>query len=744
MNRMQTRTRRCTHSVLKILPALVATALVFGCGAPTAEDPYAHERDMLQEIGIAFRLYANEHKEYYPPRSAEPGVFQPDMTEFAEYFSDTSEGRKLVDYITGQRGVDLCYLGHLVMDEEAGLTLLDHYAEEGAEAVRDRQTIPFDEEMPGRMRPRPIKGIVRMKEDLGRFFRREIGNPGAPGGGNIIPLLWEMPDSPNQNGGLVLYLDGHAQWRRYPGEFPMTQRFITRVRQMTAPGDAGVRRESQDTDTSTGAGIETQAGDAVAPTEEIAKAALIYVYPPRPWDIAESGPWDIRQCDRVPTVEVEGHNGYRILLRCTDIKYSEDVPSLRGLAQDKLAASGKYKWPVVEESHKEILLFPAKIENPLELKDRIPWADVQMQEDAEPFYLGCGRGYHWFGRMTVWTQAYLRRSFQLTDGQDLLELALRELGRAKDERARSSAFRLLAEAGERAIPILEEEIRRDVYGGAPKAVAALGRIPGDESSRVLMTLYSSDEARISEAAGAALVGEEVNRYIDGAWRLVGPDLRPAAKPAYIDLLEKGKDVRRISQAVIAFDWRDTKDTYLTFLQDRVSLRPSCDVAVHFGWEEALPLLEAICGNPSHFWECKTAFEAKRTLEGKPLTDEVKEAEQLIWTQTSCYPENQPAPSAVEEAIRTIGEYADEEVAALIALKCAIFEGGMTCGVREINKAGREILERIPADVTVPLIERLVGKLEDERTKGKLVALLEDMTAVEQAGTHPARPQPEGI
>ena len=59
--------------------------------------------------------------------------------------------------------------------------------------------------------------------------------------------------------------------------------------------------------------------------------------------------------------------------------------------------------------------------------------------------------------------------------------------------------------------------------------------------------------------------------------------------------------------------------------------------------------------------------------------------------------------------------------------------GMADRVGEINKAGRGILEQTAADVTVPLLERLIDKLDGERNKGKLTQVLEDITGIDEAG-----------
>ncbi len=46
-----------------------------------------------------------------------------------------------------------------------------------------------------------------------------------------IPVIWEWPSN-HVNGGHVLYMDRHVEFVTYPGEFPMTERFIEALRKL--------------------------------------------------------------------------------------------------------------------------------------------------------------------------------------------------------------------------------------------------------------------------------------------------------------------------------------------------------------------------------------------------------------------------------------------------------------------------------------------------------------------------------
>ncbi len=77
--------------------------------------------------------------------------------------------------------------------------------------------------------------IYRLREGVERFLVTDINNPGASSKSQTdIAVMWDTV-STNVSGGVdynhvpgganVLYLDGHAQFVRYPGEFPVSKGF---------------------------------------------------------------------------------------------------------------------------------------------------------------------------------------------------------------------------------------------------------------------------------------------------------------------------------------------------------------------------------------------------------------------------------------------------------------------------------------------------------------------------------------
>ena len=70
--------------------------------------------------------------------------------------------------------------------------------------------------------------IYRLREGIERFMITDINNPAASAKAqSSLPIMWDQIDedadfSHMPGGCNVLYLDGHVQWLRYPGEHPVS------------------------------------------------------------------------------------------------------------------------------------------------------------------------------------------------------------------------------------------------------------------------------------------------------------------------------------------------------------------------------------------------------------------------------------------------------------------------------------------------------------------------------------------
>lgn len=192
------------------------------------EGPHIEQRrNHLMQLGIIFKMFAGEHEGDFPPLARVRGLFAPDTTAlYPEYMTDS----QTVDYVTGRADARWCYTGYAIASEEAGQAFLDAYEQWGPEGLQG-ETFEYGEESERAQRLYPLK------EGVERFFITDINDPAAGSNAQAsLPVTWELPD-PEEGGGWVLFMDGHAEWRPYPGEFPMNEEFIGRMRQMmSTPG----------------------------------------------------------------------------------------------------------------------------------------------------------------------------------------------------------------------------------------------------------------------------------------------------------------------------------------------------------------------------------------------------------------------------------------------------------------------------------------------------------------------------
>jgi len=201
-------------------PAENLVLVVPARGAVAGEDQEVLQarKRMFQQFGLVFKMYANEHQHMvFPPLSRVRGGFYPEMTEvYPEYLIDS----KFVARATGRGDVKMCYLGYLVDDEASALAFLDAYAELGPEAIygEDLQVAPGQGSFAG-------DTIFRLSEDF--EWAEEVSQA-------TIPTLWELPGPSREDGGWVLYMDGHVEWTPYPGDFPMTEAVARRIEALRA------------------------------------------------------------------------------------------------------------------------------------------------------------------------------------------------------------------------------------------------------------------------------------------------------------------------------------------------------------------------------------------------------------------------------------------------------------------------------------------------------------------------------
>jgi prepilin-type processing-associated H-X9-DG protein len=74
--------------------------------------------------------------------------------------------------------------------------------------------------------------LYRLREGIERFFITDINNPaGSAQAQSELAVMWDCVTTKLSEynhapgGGNVLYMDGHVEFIRYPGEFPISEAF---------------------------------------------------------------------------------------------------------------------------------------------------------------------------------------------------------------------------------------------------------------------------------------------------------------------------------------------------------------------------------------------------------------------------------------------------------------------------------------------------------------------------------------
>ena len=186
----------------------------------------------LKQLGIVMKMFANEKSGFYPKLQERPGrlmfrheeiypefLTSPQVLVCPATRKDNQEmpdpSENIAWYFEGR---DYWYLGYAMMNEEQGLDFLKAYREEattGDKRITDND-LPGGHGMP----------IRRLREGVERFFVTDISDPDSAWlAQSTIPTMIERPGH-HEGGANVLFMDGHVESMKYPGEWPMTEKFI--------------------------------------------------------------------------------------------------------------------------------------------------------------------------------------------------------------------------------------------------------------------------------------------------------------------------------------------------------------------------------------------------------------------------------------------------------------------------------------------------------------------------------------
>ena len=212
-------------------------------GRPEAVHRASCQRN-LQRVGIAFRLFTAQHGGLWPRLSPEPGrlmlVNDPD-DPVAPFYPKCLADPSLM--------VCPSDTGHAALEESGAMdnpnAMLDDHSyfylgyvvtsdadvEAFADAYRQRiaQGVPFDTDLEVAPGSGNAGGNVlyRLHRDAARILAADPKDLAAQATAQSkLPVLIERPGNHVPEGGNVLYMDGHVEWKSYPGDWPMTKTTI--------------------------------------------------------------------------------------------------------------------------------------------------------------------------------------------------------------------------------------------------------------------------------------------------------------------------------------------------------------------------------------------------------------------------------------------------------------------------------------------------------------------------------------
>ena len=216
----------------------------------------------LKQLGLVVKMYANESEnEVFPAISTEPGRLsfslepEPGMRPvYPEYLDDPllmvcprdkAALTELAALGAPRAYIDdhsYFYLSHLVTSDEE----MAAYAAAYTHAIRHDPAALHDD-----LKVAPGSGnagsdiLYRLREGIERFVIPDMIGPGSsvhtP---SAVPVMVERRGNHEVPGGNVLYLDGRVEFRKYPGEWPMTPTTMHLLEALDGL-DAGPREDSE-------------------------------------------------------------------------------------------------------------------------------------------------------------------------------------------------------------------------------------------------------------------------------------------------------------------------------------------------------------------------------------------------------------------------------------------------------------------------------------------------------------------
>ena len=185
----------------------------------------------LKQMGVVYKMWANEHEGNLPPLAPVLGDFCAETdTIFPEYLTDLTalECPSVRQREAGSGSVtgrvtdnDYFYLGYMIFNEAEARAFIEAYKTRAAEGRG------FEEDL--MVAPGSGTGgsdrIARLHSDPASAFAKAAGVtvPDA----SEVPIMFDRASTHHVPGGInVLYLDGHVAFVRLESEFPAQQWFL--------------------------------------------------------------------------------------------------------------------------------------------------------------------------------------------------------------------------------------------------------------------------------------------------------------------------------------------------------------------------------------------------------------------------------------------------------------------------------------------------------------------------------------
>ncbi len=390
--------------------------------------------------------------------------------------------------------------------------------------------------------------------------------------------------------------------------------------------------------------------------------------------------WKVIQCDEKPSVDVGEYHGYRVVF--------EHAIMGPAVLRQREEMNKKVDMVVKGHDYLDLVLFPTSaVKHDID-KDKIPWLQLAQTFYSRAFYMGKGHGYHWFANTTVYYQDIIRTSLYLSGGEDRLPILFSALDVVDQGYCTAASVgALLQHVGVEDLPYIRKSIDEHMSDIPGRYISVLGYIPGDEATNLLQSLYASDNKKLADAV---------------AHTLINKPFREAAKPQYLDMLKKDKYINEI-----------------------------CKACIKFGWKEAVPELERLVSTPQKGYSYRNVYETLRTLQNKPVSNTLKEAEKTIMglgnTDTPL-----PSPEEIEQAKKTILTTDDKPYAAMIAALLAIYN--TKANTKPVQETGLELLRSMPREDIQPMIQVLKIYYESDKWNSFIKRVLDEFDTTKQSAS----------